>query len=86
MVNKAPSQVLITTPITRMEDFLRRNLLSISTTIDRYVSDVYDRKRMILVTVIKITLVLNTIRFGLSAVFNKVSLHYLYLVFIINIF
>ena len=70
MLESVPSQVL--SPIPRIELFMRRYLIIISKTTEEYVSGVYDRKRMIMVTTMKISLILNTIRFGLSALFNKV--------------
>ena len=70
MMESVPGQVLH--PITRIEFFMGRYLIAISKTTEEYVSGVYDRERMIMVTIMKMSLILNTIRLGLSALFDKV--------------
>ena len=61
----------------RLELFNKQFLLGIAITSDEYITGYKRKGRIIVLMIIRCLVLLNAIRFGLSAIINKVSLLYI---------
>jgi len=59
--------------ISKLEKFNKNNYLAISVSSDEYITGYKRKGRLIVVTILRCLVLLNAIRFGLSAIINKVS-------------
>ena len=59
--------------ISKLEKFNKNNCILIAVSTDEYITGYKRKGRLIVVTIIRCLVLLNAIRFGLSAIINKVS-------------
>ena len=59
--------------IRRVETFLAQYMIIASVSTDEYISGYRSKTRLIVITIIRCFVLLNAIRYGLSAIINKVG-------------